>query len=291
MTAAVPCTPYAGPGRQGEPLQRLQADLSSGVLDISWNRTEPGEALNTAVLRELEGLLQDLAHDSGVRVLLLRIGRHPGDNGNTADTRVAAAPAASLHGAPGFSAQAAAAHALVRVQRLLRGLPQPVLAAVQGCCEGCVIGLIEACDIVFAADDAHFVLTAADAGLDLQGPIGKSISRVMAPRAARFHALTGRAFDGREAERCGLVTRSFAAAGLEREVATLAAELMAKDALALQFTKETLQHVGTMDWDAVLNFNAAKFAELKALQAGRPSARAAAVESFLAGKSKPGLGG
>jgi hypothetical protein len=45
-----------------------------------------------------------------------------------------------------------------------------------------------------------------------------------------------------------------------------------------------------MGWDAVLDYNAAKFAQLKAMQAGRPSARAAAVESFLAGTSKPGLG-
>ena len=55
-------------------------------------------------------------------------------------------------------------------------------------------------------------------------------------------------------------------------------------------TRSSSVRIRGMDWDAVLNFNAAKFAELKAMQAGRPSPRAAAVESFLAGKSKPGLG-
>jgi enoyl-CoA hydratase/carnithine racemase len=264
----------------------LQAALSGGVLAVSWNRTEAGEVLTTALLRELEGLLQDVAADSAVRVLLLRIGGHP-----VASDEAAADADTGRAEAPDADTQAAAAHGLVRVQRLLRRLPQPVLAAVQGPCEGRAIALVEACDVVFAADDARFVLAAADGDLALEGTLAKSASRVMAPRAARFHALTGRAFDGCEAERCGLVTRSWPAADLDREVATLAAEWLAKDALALQFTKETLQHVGTMDWDAVLNFNAAKFAELKALQAGRPSARAAAVESFLAGKSKPGLGG
>jgi trans-feruloyl-CoA hydratase/vanillin synthase len=51
-----------------------------------------------------------------------------------------------------------------------------------------------------------------------------------------------------------------------------------------------LRYVGSMSFDAAISFHAAKLAELKALQAGRPSTRAAAVESFLAGKSKPGLG-
>ena len=114
---------------------------------------------------------------------------------------------------------------------------------------------------------------------------------MMAPRAARYDALTGGSFDGREAERHGVASRSLPAMELEHETRLLAREFVGKDALALQFTKQTLQHVDAMDWDAVLDYTAAKLAELKALQAGRPSARAAAVDSFLGGRSKPGLGG
>ena len=69
----------------------------------------------------------------------------------------------------------------------------------------------------------------------------------------------------------------------------LAQELVAKDPIALQFTKESLQHVESMTWDAALNYNAAKFAELKTRQQGAGS-RAASVANFLAGKSRPGLG-
>ena len=136
----------------------------------------------------------------------------------------------------------------------------------------------------------QFMLPAVDASLPPSGALAKSVSRVMTPRAASYLALSGRAFGGAEAERNGLVTLSFPAADLERETYALARDMAAKDPIALQFTKESLQHVAHMSWDGVLNYGAAKFAELKALQASRPSTRAAAVESFLAGKSKPGLG-
>ena len=71
---------------------------------------------------------------------------------------------------------------------------------------------------------------------------------------------------------------------------SLASEFVGKDEVALRFTKETLHYVGPMSWDGVVSFTAAKFAELKALQSGRPSSRAAAVDSFLAGRFKPSLG-
>jgi len=142
---------------------------------------------------------------------------------------------------------------------------------------------------VLAAEDARFALPQAEADLS-SGAVVKAASRVMTQRAADYYTLTGHSFDGREAERNGLATRSVPAASLDAEAQALAAELAAKDAIAVQFTKETLLHVPAMSWDGVLSFTAAKFAELKALQAGRPSTRAAAVESFLAGKSKPGLG-
>jgi enoyl-CoA hydratase/carnithine racemase len=111
----------------------------------------------------------------------------------------------------------------------------------------------------------------------------------MSARSAMYYSLSGRTFDGHEAERSGFITRAHPAARLQAEVDALAKELVSKDPIALQFTKESLQHVESMSWDAALNYNAAKFAELKTRQQGETS-RAASVASFLEGKSRPGLG-
>lgn len=144
----------------------------------------------------------------------------------------------------------------------LRLLPQPIIAMVHGACNADTIALIESCDIVICADDAMFDLTSSP----------------------------HRSINAPEAQHLGLVTLSVPASELQAHTYTLARELSNKDALALRFTKETLQRVPHIPWDEVLAFTSAKQAELKALQAGRPSARASAIESFLSGKSKPGTG-
>ena len=85
-------------------------------------------------------------------------------------------------------------------------------------------------------------------------------------------------------------TLSFPETELEEQTYKLARELATKDPLALRFTKKTVQQVASVAWDDILNFTTAQQAEIKSLQAGGPSARALAIESFLAGKSKPGAG-
>ena len=240
--------------------------------------------MNVASTLEMQTLLQLVGRDDSVRVVVMR-GR---GTGFCAGTDWADFDDATVHSEHELAVARAAADRWPA--ELLRRLPQPVIAHVHGYCLGSAIAIVDGCDIAFAADDCEFSLWEPGAGHLAAGPVGKSVSRVMLPRAVAWHTLTGQPFDGREAERNGLVTCSFPAAALEHETDALVRELATKDPLALRFTKETLRLVGAMSWDAALSFTAAKLAELKSMQAGRPSARAAAVESFLSGKSKPGLG-
>ena len=85
-------------------------------------------------------------------------------------------------------------------------------------------------------------------------------------------------------------TLSFPASELEEQTYKLARELASKDPLILRFTKKTVQQVASIAWEDILSFTTVQQAEIKSLQAGRPSPRALAIESFLAGKSKPGAG-
>jgi enoyl-CoA hydratase/carnithine racemase len=85
-------------------------------------------------------------------------------------------------------------------------------------------------------------------------------------------------------------TLSVPASELEEQTYKLARELASKDPLILRFTKKTVQQVASIAWEDILIFTTAQQAEIKSLQAGQPSPRALAIESFLAGKSKPGAG-
>jgi trans-feruloyl-CoA hydratase/vanillin synthase len=239
----------------------LSARVDAGVLTLSFAHDD----FSPALVQILRAELQTRAADELVRVVVL------------------SCAAGGVRGTvtPGICGD---------LVRELRNMPQPVVAKLRGAWHGSVLALVAACDIVYVADDAEFELDEANSGAFMGGPAAQAISSVMTRRSVSQHALDGRPFDGIEAERNGLATLSFPPAELDGETDALLASLLEKDPLALQFTKQTLRHVPSMDWDAVLDYNAAKFAELKSLQAGRPSARAAAVESFLAGTSKPGLG-
>jgi feruloyl-CoA hydratase/lyase len=263
----------------------VTAAREGGVLTITLNRPEVGNAIDAAMSRAMTTLLAAVAADESVRVVVLRgAGEHF---------------CAGLD-APDFFDPQGRDTAELRARRealdewrsrALRRLPQPVIAMVRGSCRGGALAILESCDIVHTAADARYSAVGPLEGTLPCGATAKSASAVMTPRAASYFLLTGEAFDGEEAQRNGLATFSFPSAELEQATCALAGELAAKEPTALRFTKETLRHVADMTWDGVLSFTAAKFAELKALQAGQPSARAAAVESFLAGKSKPGLGG
>lgn len=265
-------------------LRHVKTEQREGVLTITLNRPEKRNAMSVELTFEMVRLLEAVAVDEAVRVVVLR-GEGPGfcagmdikdffDSSERDEATLRAAKEAANHW---------------RV-RLLRNLPQPTIAMVHGFCFGGAFGIVEACDIALAADDTKFTLSEINFGHFPAGPVAKSISRTMTTRAASYYSLSGRTFDGPEAERNGFISRSYPAAQLEAETYKLAAELATKDPIALQFTKESLQYVETMSWDAALNYNAAKFAELKVRQQGATS-RAASVASFLEGKSRPGLGG
>lgn len=276
---------YCGPDRELGPMQCVLADLDDGVLTVTLNRPQQRNLIDVALTLEMKDLLRAVHHDPTVRVVVLR------GAGEGFCAGLDMADFMQPAGRDERALRAAREAANAWRGRMLRLLPQPVIAMVHGFCHGGAFAILESCDIVLTADDTDFALPEAGDGDVPEGPTAKSASRVMTQRAASYYALTGRSFDGLEAERNGLASRSMPVSELERETYQLARDFVAKDAMAVQFTKEALLHVADMSWDAVLNFTAAKFAELKALQAGRASTRAAAIESFLAGKSKPGLGG
>jgi feruloyl-CoA hydratase/lyase len=252
--------------------------LDDGVLTLTLDRPDHGNLIDVTMSDALHAILQDVAWNDDVRVVVIE-GR-----GEDFSRGIDAAAFSDRSGLE-ISCREARARLASWRDRLLPSLPQPVIASIRGACDGGALAIVSSCDIALAAEDATFTLEGFDSGPAPFGVIS-SLGRIVPEEGS---ALIG-GCDARSAERIGLITRCLSADELDAEVRKLAAELAAKEPLALRFTKQTIRHVGTMSWDAAVDYSAAKFAQLKALQADRPSTRAAAVESFLSGKSKPGLG-
>jgi methylglutaconyl-CoA hydratase len=89
------------------------------------------------------------------------------------------------------------------VQRL-NLLPVPTVALVQGACFGGGTGIVSACDIVIAADNAKFSI--AEVRIGVAGTIIiPQLNDAIGLRQVRRYALTGERFDAQEARRIGLV--------------------------------------------------------------------------------------
>jgi methylglutaconyl-CoA hydratase len=97
-----------------------------------------------------------------------------------------------------------ASRATAEAVHRLNALPIPTLALVQGGCFGGGTGLVAACDMVIAADNALFSIAETRWGL-MAGIILPQLADAIGARQVRRYALTGERFGAEEARRIGLV--------------------------------------------------------------------------------------
>ena len=97
------------------------------------------------------------------------------------------------------------------------GLPQPVIAAVQGPASAAGCQLVASCDLAVAAPSARFATPGVDIGLFCSTPM-VALSRNVARKHAMEMLLTGELISAEEAARIGLINR-VVATGTERQAA------------------------------------------------------------------------
>jgi enoyl-CoA hydratase len=127
--------------------------------------------------------------------------------------------------------------------QLLR-LPKPTIAAVRGWCLGGGCDLAMACDIVFAADDAHFGEPEIRYG---SGPVTLLMPFLIGQKKTSELLLTGDVIDASEARRIGLINEVFTGEALDDAVQRLVAKLVPTSLAALRLTKLSLVRA----WEAM----------------------------------------
>jgi len=121
------------------------------------------------------------------------------------------------------------------VQRL-NTLPIPTVALVQGGCFGGGTGVISACDVVIAADNAVFSISEARWGLTA-AIIIPQLNDAIGVRQVRRYALTGERFGVEEARRIGLVHEIVPLPELESAGARIVGHLLENGPDAIGQTK------------------------------------------------------
>jgi enoyl-CoA hydratase/carnithine racemase len=232
--------------------------LATITLDSPHNRN----ALSRRLVSELFDRLRAADADDDVRVVLLRSSGRVFCSG--ADLSEA--------GAGGMEE---GTRALVEMQRLVVGLSKPVVCRLDGPVRAGGIGLVAACDVVLAAEDATFALTEVKLGL-APAVISLTVFPRLTSRAAAWTALSGETFTAADAVPMGLVTRAVPAGELDEVVASACAALATGAPQGLRETKALLAR----DLLARIDAQAGDVAAISARLFGSEAAREA-MTAFL----------
>jgi enoyl-CoA hydratase len=205
---------------------------------ITLNRPERMNSMAFDVMVPLKEVLENIAYDNSVRVVVLT-GAGKGFSSGADHKSAGSVPHVQGLTRPTYALRSM--QILDEVILALRRLHQPVIAAVNGAAIGGGLCLALAADIRVASQAAYFRaaginngLTASELGLSYLLP------RAIGSSRAFEIMLTGRDIDAQEAERIGLVSRQVADDQLLETCYDMAERIAAFSRPGVELTKRTL---------------------------------------------------
>lgn len=206
----------------------VHLDVAAGVATITLDSPDNRNALSARLRSELLAHLDTAITDPAARVIVLtHTGRVFCSGMDLKEARGAAAADQGVTEVPAI------------LERIWTS-PTPVVARVAGPARAAGVGLVAACDIAVAAEDATFAFSEVRIGV-VPAVISVTVLPRLSPRAAHELFLTGETFDGRRAAQIGLVNKAVPAAELEAETARFTGMLRLGAPGALAATKELLR--------------------------------------------------
>jgi methylglutaconyl-CoA hydratase len=200
-----------------------------GVATVTLNRPEVNNAYDGAMIDGLLAALDALGGVKGLRAVVLKgNGKHfqAGADLKWINAVRNSSPQENLR----------VSRATAQAVQGLNMAPVPTVALVHGGCFGGGTGMIAACDIVVAADNAVFSIAEVRWGLHASIIIPQ-LADAIGIRQLRRYALTGERFGPQEAVRIGLAHIVVAVSDLEREGARIVDQLLANAPDAIAQTK------------------------------------------------------
>jgi methylglutaconyl-CoA hydratase len=225
------------------------------VARVVLNRPERNNAYDGDLIQALLAALDTLEQRSGLRAVVISgRGRHFQAGADL--TWIDAIRTASAE--DNIRASRATAQAVWRLNRA----PVPTIALVQGACFGGGTGLLAACDVAIAADDAVFSIAEVRWGLTA-AIIIPQLNDAIGVRQVRRYALTGERFGAAEARRIGLVHEIVPASELEAAGARIVEAVLQNGPQAIAQTKahaleRAWAHLDEADFSRLVESHAAK---------------------------------
>ena len=214
--------------------QTIVFESAGGVARLTLNRPERLNSFNVTMHGEVREALARVASDSTARVLVVTgAGRGFCAGQDLGDRSVSP-------GGVGADLGESIEKYYKPLVLALRGLPIPVIAAVNGVAAGAGANIALACDLVIAARSASFVQAFAKLGLIPDSGGTWFLPRLVGNARALGLALLGDKLPAEQAAEWGLIWRCVEDAQLEDVVAGFARQFAAAPTLGLARTKQAL---------------------------------------------------
>jgi enoyl-CoA hydratase/carnithine racemase len=225
--------------------------LKDFIGEITLNRPDSLNTFTLALASELNAALLELDGDPSVRVVILK---------GAGKAFCAGIDVGDFFGKSTLAYKewiASMETPLVAISRM----KTPVIAQVHGVAAANGAGLVAACDLAIAAENARMGLTAINVGLNCVGPV-IPVTRSVGRKRAMELLLYGELIKAPAALEMGLINKVVSADDLEMEARRWAAVLAAKSPVAVQIAKSAFYAAADLSYEKAFEYMNEAFARL-----------------------------
>lgn len=147
-------------------------------------------------------------------------------------------------------------------------MAKPVIASVNRIAVANGIGLVAACDLAIASDNAKFGATAINVGLFCMGPAVPLLKSLGRKRTLEL-IMTGDIINAKKALEIGLINKIVPEEDLIEETKLYAKKLADKNPIAMQLGKKSFYQIEDMKYEDALDFTNYHFANLCTLDSAQ----------------------
>jgi enoyl-CoA hydratase/carnithine racemase len=196
------------------PYQHLLTNTDGQIGIVTLNRPERRNALSLGLMTELISVLDELAAEKSIRVIILAASGKVFSSGHDLSELVGRT----------VNDYRRLFDVCTELMTKIQSIAQPVIAQVQGVATAAGCQLVATCDLAIASDQAAFATPGVKIGLFCTTPM-VALSRAVGRKRALEMLLTGKLVDAATAVEWGLVNRAVPAVELESAARELACQI------------------------------------------------------------------
>lgn len=225
--------------------------IEDGIGVLTLNRPKVLNAINYDLLRQLDSLLDEIAEDDSVKVLLLTgSGKAFAAGADIAQQAVMDPREAEEWGKFGSG-----------IFRKLELFPIPTIAAVNGYALGGGCEMAMACDLILAGEKAKFGQPETGLGITPGFSGTQRLLRRVGVSKAKELIFTGRMIDAPEALQIGLADHIYPDDTLQEEALAMARQIASNAPVAVRYAKRAINEGAQADIDSAIAIENTWFAK------------------------------